>query len=59
MMQEPPGDAFERYLAEIERTHPPRQRYQPGPVRWWHPLPAVLMLGGAVALAAWKLFGPA
>ncbi|WP_156384015.1 hypothetical protein [Methylobacterium sp. Leaf456] len=53
-MQEPPGPAFERYLSKVDRTHPERPRYRPGPFRWRHPVPVVLMLGGAVALAAWK-----
>ncbi len=57
-MQEPPGRAFDRYLAEVDRTHPERPRYRSGPFRWWHPLPMVLMLGGACALAAWKLSWP-
>lgn len=55
-MQELPGPAFERYLAEVDRTHPPRPRFQPGPIRWWHWLPTLAMLGGAFALAAWRLF---
>lgn len=54
-MQEPPGPAFKRYLAEVDRTHPPRPQYRPGPVRWWHWLPTLVMLGGALALAAWRL----
>lgn len=54
-MQEPPGPAFERYLAQVDQDHPPYPRYQPGPARWWHPLPVVLTLGGLVGLAAWKI----
>ncbi|WP_342150380.1 hypothetical protein [Methylorubrum sp. SB2] len=54
-MQEPPDPGFERYLAEVDRTHPERPRYCSGPFRWWYPLPAVLMLGGAVAFVAWWL----
>lgn len=29
-MQEPPGPAFERYLAQVDRTHPERSLVQLG-----------------------------
>ncbi|MFY9293386.1 MAG: hypothetical protein WAP03_22195 [Methylorubrum rhodinum] len=52
---EPPGPAFERYLAEVDRTHPERPRYRPGPFRWWYPLPVIVVLGGVLTLAVWKI----
>lgn len=48
---EPPGPAFDRYLAEVDRTYPERLRYRSGPARRWQRLPVVVTLGGAFALA--------